>query len=170
MRLRPGRRLGPDGGQRPREHSAGAASSRPSRGPDRARLPVRPRPEPPAWPPRDPPAGSPPGARFGAAGPFEAASRRLIVFGGRTASPDSSAGFVFGDAWLLTEADGAGGSPAWIRLTPDGGPPTARLRASAAYSPSQNRLLVALGENEHLTPSRLGDVWVLSDAIGNLPL
>src|SRR5262249_39203794 len=115
-------------------------------------------------------AGPAPAARFGAGAGFESASRRLVIFGGRTASPASGAGLVFGDAWLLPDADGGGGGPARVRLRPEGGAPARRLRAATAYPPSQNGLVVAFGENEHLASTRLRDVWVLTDAIGNLPL
>jgi RHS repeat-associated protein len=117
----------------------------------------------PAWVALQP-AGPLPGRRFGHAAAFDAAARRMLVFGGTTA-PAGASNFVFGDAWMLTET---GTTAQWIRLSPAGLAPLARFDASAAYSASHNRIVLAGGAN-----NRLGDpddVWMLADAMGSLPL
>ena len=51
-----------------------------------------------------------------------------------------------------------------------GAPPPGRLLSSVAYSPSRNRMVVALGLNNRTSPAHLDDLWVLTGARGSLPL
>src|SRR5262249_49276538 len=71
----------------------------------------------------------------------------------------------FDDTWLLTD-----GPPAWVRLSPPGLQPLPRFRATAAYSPEANGLIVALGASNSLGASGPQDLWTLADATGRLPV
>ncbi len=109
------------------------------------------------------PTGTPPAARRNAAGAYDAAGNRLIVFGG-----DDGAGtpVAFGDVWVLSNANGLGGTPAWTTVTAAGGP-GARSGAGVAFDAATHRLIVFGGS---ATPATCGaeqnDVWVLNGADG----
>jgi hypothetical protein len=117
------------------------------------------------------PSGEAPAGRWGAASLYDPGANRLVVFGGSGSGYDSSENAVGSDLWMLSEANASGATPAWVKLSPENGPPAPRLLAANAYSASEGRLIVAFGENNRrATPSRLDDLWVLDDAVGTLPL
>jgi len=103
---------------------------------------------PPSWIQLTTPTS--PGIRFGHTAAYDVRSNRMIMFGG---SPN--------DVWVLTNANGVGGSD-WVQHTPLGTPPPARGYHSAVYDPGSNRLIVFGGEDASGTP--LNDVWVLDTA------
>src|ERR1700748_1822338 len=76
------------------------------------------------------PSGTPPVARGATTGTYDAASNRMIVFGGRDASETNLTA-----VGVLTNATGRGGTSQWINLIPNGtaGSPPARSGHSAAY-------------------------------------
>jgi hypothetical protein len=93
---------------------------------------------------------------------YDQADNRMIVFGG-----DGSPGYCYGalnDVWVLTNADGTGGTPGWTQLSPTGKPPSPRRTAGAAYDSANNRMIIYGGGNACESP--LGDVWVLTAANG----
>ncbi len=98
------------------------------------------------------PAGSPV-EREAHSAVYDEAHNRMIIFGGRSLTGSLN------DAWILSNADGLGGSPSWIPLTPGVGP-SPRAFHSAVYDSANNRMIVFGGE-----PSS-NDVWVLSNANG----
>lgn len=104
------------------------------------------------------PTGTAPVARIAVAAALDAANDRLIVFGGKSAAG------VLNDVWVLTNATGVSGTPAWTQLTPTGGPPTARNYAVATYDPASNRFSVYGGNNQ--SNLFLSDYWVLTNANG----
>ena len=76
--------------------------------------------------------------RFG----YDPVSNRLVVSGGchgSCATPSA-------ETWVLANANGLGGTPAWIRLDASG--PEARFGAAAAFDPAGNRLFVHGGAAE----------------------
>src|SRR5262249_14885269 len=73
------------------------------------------------------PAGELPAGRFNAAVSYDPASNRMIVFGG-TSGPN-----FLNDVWILSNANGQGGTPNWSRLLPAGTPPTPRFLHSSVY-------------------------------------
>lgn len=85
---------------------------------------------------------------------YDPATNQLILFGGVDAT-----GAAFGDAWVLSNANGLGGTPQWTQLTPTGGPPAARGGYSAGYSAATGRMVVALGVGGG---QMFNDVWVLA--------
>jgi len=106
-------------------------------------------------------AGSPP-ARSGHSTVYDSVNNRLIVFGG-------CGGYcvpVLSDVWVLTNANGLGGTPVWTQLEVSGGP-AARTNAAASYDAVDNRLFVFGGQDGSANPcSTFADLWVLSNANG----
>ena len=97
---------------------------------------------------------------------YNQATNRLILFGGAT---DTLGYDLENDVWVLSNADGTGGTPAWTKLTPlsPNGAPSPRELASAGYDQANNRLIVQGG---YTTPGSCGgspsDTWVLTNADG----
>ena len=116
----------------------------------------------PTWVPLFP-IGPPPTARqdFGTA--YDVPNNRLIVFGGL----ENVASTTFSDVWILTNANGLGGTPQWIQLTPIGGPPLGRAAPVFQYDPVANRVILFGGSKvQGSPPIFLDEVWVLSGANG----
>lgn len=107
------------------------------------------------------PTGSPPAARFYHSAVYDPTSKRMIVFGG--GNLHFPAATYYDDVWVLTNANGLGGTAAWIQLTP-GGSPGARTLHSAVYDAQFNRMTVFGGQNSGSVG--LNDVWVLFNANG----
>ncbi len=109
------------------------------------------------------PTGTPPAPRTHASAVYDPATNRMIVYGG-----DDGAGtpVAYGDAWVLTNANGLGGTPAWLPLAATGAP-AARSGHAAAYDRGSNRMIVFGG---NATPGTCGgalaDVQVLANANG----
>jgi hypothetical protein len=107
------------------------------------------------------PTGGPPDARSGHASAYDAGNNRMIVFAGLSNSGPLN------DVWVLTDANGTGGTAAWSQLAPSGGPPAARQGHSASYDPVTNTLIVFGGDDaSSTTPVLFDDVWALSNANG----
>src|SRR5262249_29001002 len=70
---------------------------------------------------------------------------------------------TFNDAWVLSNANGLGGAPAWIQLSPSGTPVPAAAGHTAVYDPGTNQMIV-FGFFEN-TPT-FDTTWVLSNANG----
>ena len=120
----------------------------------------------PEWLPL--PAGEPlPAPRWGHAAAYDGASQRLLIFGGTGPGYETGQNFVANDAWLMGEGSGAA---EWVHLAVGGTPPVGRLLSSSAYSPTRNRVVVTLGTNNRTAPTHFDDLWVLTNAMGSLPL
>jgi len=104
------------------------------------------------------PTGILPTARYHHAAAYDPATNTMMVFGGSNCAKG-----YFNDVWILSNANGASGTPAWRKLFASGTAPTARESASAVYDPVNN-LLIIYGGNAGST--NFGDVWVLSNANG----
>jgi hypothetical protein len=102
--------------------------------------------------------GTPPAPRAGHAAGYDPTSNRMIVFGGAVGQSTCT-----NDVWILTNANGFGGSAAWMQLSPSGGPPAARSRLTGVYDPGSNTLMIFGGDCNNVPFS---DVWVLSNANG----
>jgi hypothetical protein len=106
-------------------------------------------------------AGSPP-ARSGHSAVYDSTNNRMIIFGGCSASCAP----VLNDVWVLTNANGVGGTPAWTQLELSGGP-AARTNAAVAYDPSNNELIIFGGQDGSANPcSTFSDTWALESANG----
>jgi hypothetical protein len=104
-------------------------------------------------------SGTAPSARQYHSAAYDAGSNTLIVFGGNNCSST-----YYNDVWVLSHANGEGGTSAWTKLQPTGTTPSAREGASAVYDPGSNVLVVYGGD---AGSSRFGDVWTLSHANGS---
>jgi hypothetical protein len=104
------------------------------------------------------PTGSAPTVRDDHTAVYEPGSNRLIVFGG-----DNCCGGRFNDTWILTNANGLGGTPTWLQLAPSGTLPPARAGHMAACDSANNRMMV-FGGNGY--GSFYNDTWVLANANG----
>ena len=103
-----------------------------------------------------------PAARDSHTAVYDAASNRMIVFGGLSFSPETET--FFNDVWVLSNANGQG-SPVWTQLSPSGTPPAPRSNQTAVYDAANNRMTVFGGlgsDGEQL----FSDVWVLTNANG----
>ena len=105
-------------------------------------------------------AGPIPTPRAGHSAVLDSVNDRMIIFGGF----EGFALPVENDVWVLENADGVGGTPTWIQLSPVGTPPAARSNHTAVYNPNSNRMIV-FGGNNGLNVE-FNDVWVLENANG----
>lgn len=108
------------------------------------------------------PSGIPPAARESASAIYDSANNLMTVYGGDAGSTN------FGDVWILSHANGTGGTPTWTQLSPTGSAPNTRSGHTAVYDSLNNRMIVFGGF--HLS-SALSDTAVLSFAngIGGVP-
>jgi RHS repeat-associated protein len=109
------------------------------------------------------PAGAAPAARRNHGAAYDSVNNRMIIFGGDTSTGGASIPVV-NDVWVLTNANGLGGTPTWVQLLPQGPAPTGRRLAVTSYDPVTNRLTVFGGWTNTLVS--VNDVWVLSNANG----
>jgi hypothetical protein len=105
-------------------------------------------------------APGPPISRSQNSAVYDVANNRMTIFGGY-----SPFGTELNDVWVLTNADGTGGTPAWINLSPTGVVP-GRINHGAVYDPASNRMMVFLGDTSNRFLNNNSDVWVLTNANG----
>jgi hypothetical protein len=103
------------------------------------------------------PSGAAPAARESASVVYDPSNNVLAVYGG------DAGGTPFGDVWILSNANGSGGTPVWTQLAPSGAPPMARTGQSATYDSAHDSMTIFGGINNAIT---LTDAWVLSSATG----
>jgi hypothetical protein len=107
-------------------------------------------------------AGSPPPRAFGNA-VYDPASNRMIAFGGGTFTTSNLTEKTFNQTWVLSNANGNGGTPAWTQLAPGGQLPAARSQGSAVFDTANNRMIVFGGLGYE---GVFYSVWLLTDATG----
>ena len=122
---------------------------------------------PPAWTKLTPSGGLPAG-RFAHLTVYDSLTNRLIIHGGSNCFTSPS----YNDVWVLSNANGLGGTPAWTQLSPTN-PPVNSFVVSpvAAYDPVSNSMIVFGGLRSAAPSSGLNravsnEVWVLSNANG----
>lgn len=110
------------------------------------------------------PTGGPPGRRtkFGAA--YDPVSNRMIIFAGQNG--DGNGGDTYQDVWVLTNANGLGGAPAWIQLNPSGTIAAGQYGLAATYDSVNNILTVFGGSTHGASPVYTNSVSTLSHANG----
>ena len=108
--------------------------------------------------------GGPPAARNHATGAYDPATNRMIIFGGQNGS-GVVVGATFSDVWVLTNANGIGGTPVWTSLATSGIFPKGVYQARAFYDSTNNRLTVAGGARSD-TGAASSAVNVLTNANG----
>jgi hypothetical protein len=108
------------------------------------------------------PSGTPPAVRSYSTAAYDAANNLLIIFGGIASST------AYSDVWVLSNANGMGGTPAWTQLSPTGTSPLGYV--AGVYDQSNNILIVFGGPNAALT-KLTNAVWTLSHAnsLGGTP-
>ena len=89
----------------------------------------------------------------------------MIVWAGQDGGGSACA--TFPDVWVLSHANGLGGTPNWTQLSTTGGPPPGQYISTAVYDSANNVLTVfggtgLLGTHCGLTNA----VWALSHANG----
>jgi hypothetical protein len=95
---------------------------------------------------------------------YDQANNRMIIFGGGTGGCGAFC-TLFNDVWVLSNATGVGGTPAWTHLTPVGTAPAPREGHRAVYDPTTNRMTIFGGGNDGIM-SIPNDTWVLTNANG----
>jgi hypothetical protein len=108
----------------------------------------------------DTPTGTLPAARSGHTAVYDSTNSRMIVFGGATGFPSR----CVNDVWVLENANGVAGKPAWTELSPGNTPPAAREGQVAAYDPTTNSMTIFGGTD--CNGNYLSDAWALSNANG----
>ena len=106
-------------------------------------------------------AGAPP-ARASATAVYDSANSRMMVFGGCTFTGVLCT-TLNNDVWVLSNANGVGGTPTWTQMSPTGSLPAGRWAHTAVYDTANNRMVIFGGDNLDAT---YGDTWVLSNANG----
>ena len=103
-------------------------------------------------------SGTAPAARLDHSTVYDPTTNSMIIFGGS----NCASGFL-SDVWVLSNANGGGGTPAWTQLSPTGAGPSARENSSAIYDSVNNVLTIYAGDSGG---TGLSDVWTLSHANG----
>ena len=85
-------------------------------------------------------------------------NNRAVMWGGCCSHPT--------DTYVLTDADGTGGTPNWMLLPVSGGVPPGRHAHRMVYDSANNRLIIYGGCLGGCTPTT-GDTWALSNADGS---
>src|SRR6266496_710591 len=111
----------------------------------------------PTWIHLTPSGGPAPRMRHNAV--YDSTTNSLIVFGG-----SDCAGGDLNDVWVLSNANGNGGTPAWTKVTTTGPPPAPREGSSAIYDATNNVLTIYGGSSGAFI---FGDILTLSNANGS---
>jgi hypothetical protein len=115
--------------------------------------------------------GGPPPIRTSHSAVYDPFSNRLMVMGGENLIGACCPYDIsnYNDVWVLSNANGASGTPTWTQLAPAGKKPSPRAWHSAVYDQPRNRILVFGGQvwsNPGQNNSALGDLWELTNANG----
>jgi hypothetical protein len=108
------------------------------------------------------PNGVTPSVRCYSTAVYDSNCNKMVVFGG------GFGGAMFNEAWRLDHANGQGGLPEWTRLVPAEPAPTPSWWPSVVYNPGTDRM-ITFGGFSPTTSQTLGDVWVLTEAMGPAP-
>ena len=106
------------------------------------------------------PTGTAPAARSGQSAIYDAANNRMTIYGG-----GNYKGKVLNDGWILTNANGIGGTPAWTQLTPSA-PGPYRKSHTVIYDPVSDDMVIFGGDSQ--IPQTFTDdhVLILTQANG----
>jgi hypothetical protein len=106
------------------------------------------------------PTGVAPAGRENSSAVYDPVNNRMVVYGGDegTVPADNS-------VWVLTNANGTGGIPAWIQLSPSGSAPPVRESHSAVYDAANNIMTIFGGASEAVA-GLFNDTWILAGANG----
>jgi len=111
------------------------------------------------------PTGGPPPARQSHQAVYDPGTNSMIVWAGQNGGGSACA--TFPDVWVLSHANGLGGTPNWTQLSTTGGPPPGQYFSTAVYDSANNVLTVFGGTGLLGTTCGLTNaVWALSHANG----
>jgi hypothetical protein len=107
-----------------------------------------------------------PGPRQGHQAVYDPNTNSMIVWAGQNGGGTCSPG-TYSDVWVLSHANGLGGTPQWTQLLPTGGPPAGVYFSTAVYDSSNNVMIVfgGLSGTPNCQPPT-NAVWALSHANG----
>jgi len=105
------------------------------------------------------PSGAAPSGREASSAIDDPTTNVMVVFGG-----DQGSSAPLNDVWVLSNANGTGGTAAWTQLFPTGTAPSARTGQTAVYDSANNRMIVFGGLNS--SGMSLADTWILTGANG----
>ena len=113
------------------------------------------------------PTSAPPFPRQGHQAVYDPKTNSMIVWAGHSCCQSECGPGAYSDVWVLSNANGLGGTPNWTPLSPIGGPPAGRYFSTAVYD-SLNNIMVVFGGlglvGEQCTGTNA--VWALSHANG----
>ena len=104
------------------------------------------------------PSGGPPAIGQGSTAAYDPTTNSMTVFGGNT----TACGAYSNATWVLTNANGLGGTPTWTQMSPATSP-SARFYHTSVYNVANHRMIVFAGNDGSVD---LNDVWVLANANG----
>jgi hypothetical protein len=115
------------------------------------------------------PSGGPPGIREGHTAVYDQTHNIMTIFGGwdniSTCCPYDTSNY--NDVWVLSNANGKGGTPEWTQLEPEGTPPPGRGSHSAVLAGSSMYVFGGMSwSNSTQSWTYLGDLWKLTNANG----
>lgn len=110
------------------------------------------------------PSGAPPTRSFQSA-IYDSANNRMVIFGGGVLGTCGYFCTLYNDVWVLTNANGFGGTPTWIPLLASGSAPAPREGHSAIYDAVHNRMVIFGGANNGIM-NVPNDLWALDNANG----
>jgi Galactose oxidase, central domain len=100
-------------------------------------------------------AGNPPSIRSNHTAIYDVTNNRMILYGGKGSNG------ALGDVWVLSNANGLNGNPAWSEVTPAGDTVQPRWGHTSVYNSASNGMLVFSGADEFIP-----DLYTLSNANG----
>jgi hypothetical protein len=112
------------------------------------------------------PTGGPPPARQAHQAVYDPNTNSMILWAGQTGVLNNNCD-TYSDVWVLSNANGLGGTPNWTHLSPTGGPPAGQYQSTAVYDSSNNIMTVFGGVGMLGTTCQTTNaVWALSHANG----
>lgn len=111
------------------------------------------------------PTGTAPAARTGQSSVYDSTNNRMIMYGGNNSLTGTA---YFGDTWILTFANGIGGTPAWTLEKVSGTAPQRHFH-SAFYVPADNDMIIFGGESMIAQSPWDDRTFILSTANGLAP-
>lgn len=110
------------------------------------------------------PNGLPPARSFQSA-IYDSANNVMTIFGGGVAGTCGYFCTIYNDVWVLSNANGLGGTPTWTQLFPSGTAPAPREGHTAVYDSTNNQMIVFGGGNNGIM-NVPNDLWALTNANG----
>jgi hypothetical protein len=122
----------------------------------------------PTWTRLSPTGGGPPLERQGHQAVYDLKTNSMIVWAGHNGIQTECGPDAYSDVWVLSNANGLGGTPNWTKLSPIGGPPAGQYFSTAVYDSLNNIMVVFGGLGNSLDPfcQPTNAVWALSNANG----